>query len=148
MSNIDEQDERIAKILLDTIPLELDVEDIPEVSPESLERYFNYLKSNLKFPCSLTGIEDFPWEERFVFGYGSKAEHEKLKKEQPSYTDTFDLLNLDEEINEECGLYVDVKRISDNKIFNLPLADLKASDKHSINYQLLDDYSVWFVNNR
>jgi len=146
MSDFDEQDVRIAEILLDTILL--DVDDIPEVSRESLERYFAHLKSNLKFPCNLTGIEDFPWEERYVFGYGSEAEYEKLKKKQPSYTDTFNLLNLDEEINEDYGLLVDLKRTSDNKKFTLPLADLKAIDEHSMNYQLLDDYSVWFVNNR
>ena len=146
MSNFNEQDERIAEILLDTILL--DVDDIPEVSRESLERYFTHLKSNLTFPCHLTGIEDFPWEERYVFGYGSEAEYEKLKKKQPSYTGTFNLLNLDEEVNEDYGLLVDVKRTSDNKRFTLPLADLKAIDEHSKNYQLLDDYSVWFVNNR
>ena len=146
MSDFDEQDVRIAEILLDTILL--DVDDIPEVGHESLERYFAYLKSNLKFPCYLTGIEDFPWEERYVFGYGSKAEYEKLKKKQPSYTDTFNLLNVNKEINENDGLLVDVKSTSDNKKFTLPLADLKAIDEHSKNYQLLDDYSVWFVNNR
>ena len=146
MSNFDEQDVRIAEILLDSIIL--DIEDIPEVSHESLERYFAHLKSNLKSPCDLTGIEDFPWEERYVFGYGSEAEYENLKKKQPSYTDTFNLLNLDEEINEDYGLLVDVKRTSDNKKFTLPLADLKVIDEHSKNYQLLDDYSVWFVNNR
>ncbi len=148
MSNIDEQDARIAEILLDTIPLDFDIEDIPEVSPESLERYFAHLKAKLKLPCQLTGIEYFPWEERYVFGHVSKAEYEKLKTKQPSYHDTFNLLNLDEDINEDYGLFVDVKRTSDNKKFTLPLADLKAIDKHSINYQLLDDYSVWFVNNR
>jgi hypothetical protein len=146
MSNFDEQDVRIAEILLDSIIL--DIEDIPEVSHESLERYFAHLKSSLKFPCYLTGIEDFPWEERYVFGYGSEAEYENLKKKQPSYTDTFNLINLDEEINEDYGLLVDVKRTSDNKKFTLPLADLKAIEEHSKNYQLLEDYSVWFVNNR
>ena len=43
MSNFDEQDVRIAEILLDSIIL--DIEDIPEVSHESLERYFAHLKS-------------------------------------------------------------------------------------------------------
>ena len=38
--------------------------------------------------------------------------------------------------------------LDDNKKFTLPLADLKASDQHSDNYQLLDDYAVWFVNYR
>jgi hypothetical protein len=41
-----------------------------------------------------------------------------------------------------------MKRVSDKKKFTLPLAELKAADKRSKNYQLLDDYSVWFVNNR
>jgi hypothetical protein len=146
MSNFDEQDVRIAKILLDKALM--DIDDIPEVGIESLERYFSYLKSNLKLPCYLTGIEDFPWEERYVFGFGSKSEYEKLKTKQASFTDTFNLLSLKEEIDEDNGLLVDVKRTSDDKIFSLPLADLKAIDEHSMNYQLLDDFSVWFVNHR
>ena len=28
------------------------------------------------------------------------------------------------------------------------IAEIKAVDKKSVNYQLLDDYTVWFVNNR
>jgi hypothetical protein len=39
----------------------------------------DYLKRNIEFPCQLTGIEDFPWEEYYVFGPGSKKEYEKLK---------------------------------------------------------------------
>lgn len=146
MCNVDEQDVRIAKILLDT-PL-LDIDDMPEVSYEYLERYIIYLISNLNFLCHVTGVECFSWEERFVFGYGSETEHEKLKKKQPSHTDAFYLLNLDNAIDEDYGIFANVKRISDNKKFILPLADLKASDEHSANYQLLDDYSYWFVNNR
>jgi hypothetical protein len=41
-----------------------------------------------------------------------------------------------------------VRRISDSKKFVLGLSELKAIDKKSKNYELLDDYSVWFVNNR
>jgi hypothetical protein len=41
---------------------------------------------------------------------------------------------------------VNVRRVSDKKTFVLPLADLKATDKKSQNYELLDDYSTWFVN--
>ena len=84
-----------------------------------------------------------------MFGYGSKEEYEKFKKTRPSYTDTFKLMDFNEELCcRDYGLFVDVKRISDNKKFTLPLADLKASDQHSDNYQLLDDYAVWFVNYR
>jgi hypothetical protein len=92
-------------------------------------------------------MEDFPWEEHYVFGFGSKAEYERLKKTQPSYTDTFELLSLDE-IDEDYGILAHVKRVSDKKEFTLPLADLESTDEGTRNYQLLDDYSYWFVNYR
>lgn len=38
-----------------------------------------------------------------------------LRLMKDSYTDTFSLLSLDEEINEDYGLFVHVKRKSDNK---------------------------------
>ena len=41
-----------------------------------------------------------------------------------------------------------VRRTSDGKRFVLGLSVLKATDKKSDNYRLLDDYGVWFMNNR
>lgn len=41
-----------------------------------------------------------------------------------------------------------VRRASDGKRFVLGLSVLKATDKKSDNYRLLDDYGVWFMNNR
>ena len=41
-----------------------------------------------------------------------------------------------------------VRRQSDDKEFYLGLAEIEAVDKKSMNYQLIDDYAVWFVNNR
>jgi hypothetical protein len=73
--------------------------------------------------------------------------YERLKETQPSYTDTFELLALDK-IDADYGIMAEVKRVSDKKEFTLPLADLEATDASSRNYQLLDDYSVWFVNYR
>jgi hypothetical protein len=137
MSDFEAQERRIARILGGRKAL--------EVSRKTMKTYRDYLRKNLELPCHLTGIEDFPWEERYVFGFGSKAEYEKLKKTNPSYTDTFELLNLGE-IYAGSGILVRVKRVSDKKEFELPLADLKAKDKRSKNYKLLDDYSVWFVN--
>ena len=136
---MDEQDKRIAKIL--------GSKAVPSANQKTLQAYRDYLKASLEFPCHLTGIEDFPWEERYVFGFGSKAEYERLKKTQPSYSDTFELLSLDE-IDADYGIMARVKRVSDKKEFALPLADLEATDEGSKNYQLLDDYSVWFVNYR
>ena len=94
----------------------------------------------------MTGIEDFRWEEYYIIGPGSEKEHEKLRKTKPSYLDTFKLIKFEDEIDESVGLLVKVRRTSDKKQFVLPLADLKATNENHPDYQLLDDYSVWFVN--
>ena len=116
--------------------------------------FYEYLKSNLQLPCKVTGIEDFRWEEIYVFGPGDEEEYNHLKKTQPSYTDQYELLEIDCEAKSgwmlcwEEDIGADVRRISDSKKFMLGLSELKAIDKKSKNYQLLDDYAVWFVNSR
>lgn len=139
MAEIDKQDERIGSIFGGTIL---------SVTEESLAKYLAYLKEHLELPCELTGIEDFDWEEYYVIGPGDQKEYERQKKTKPSYTDRYDLLSLADEADEWVGILVKVKRVSDKKKFTLPLAELKAADERSKNYQLLDDYSVWFVNSR
>jgi hypothetical protein len=62
----------------------------------------HYLKENIELPCILTGIEDFPWEEKYVFGYGNKKEYEKLKKENPSFKDKFEILDFIEDEDYNC----------------------------------------------
>ena len=138
MAKLSELNQRIANIF--------GKEQIPSVSEETLEIYLNYLKQHLAFPCDLTGIEDFPWEEFYILGPGSKQEHEQLRKERPSYLDTFTLITFEEDESSSQDLLVQVKRISDNKQFVLPLSDLKSTDRRSKNYQMLDDFSVWVVN--
>lgn len=113
---------------------------------ETLELYQVFLEKNLDLPVKLTGIEDFSWEEFYIFGPGDKNEYEELKKKRPSYKDVFNLIRIDEYAEEDYGLFAKVTRISDRKRFLIPLADLKAVDKKSKNYQLLDDYAVWCVN--
>ena len=135
----EEQNQRIAAVLG-----EADV----EVSRKSLKKYLGYLKQQVERPCQLTGLEDFLWEEFYVIGPGSKKEYQELKKTRPSYTDTFELLGFVDEIDENTGLLVRARRTSDNKEFTLELDYLKTIDENSKNYQLLDDYTVWFVNHR
>lgn len=121
----------------------------PNVTDETLERFLAYLKENLEMPCQVTGIEDmgcFAWEEYYTFGTGSEKEYEQLKKKKASYRDTYELLNFEEDYDDNYGLSVKVRRVSDKKRFVLPLSDLKATEEASPNYQLLDDYSTWFVN--
>jgi len=143
--NRDAQDKRIAAILKENEDLDFD---------EAVKVFYEYLMSNLSLPCEVTGIEDFGWEEIYVFSPGDKEEYDHLKKTQPSYTDQYELLGIDCEAKSEWMLFWEedigahVRRISDGKKFLLGLSELKATDKKSKNYQLLDDYCFWFVNNR
>lgn len=137
--DINKQIMRIAKVFPKGI------EDISK-STGTLEIYREFLKSNLDNPVNITGIEDFDWEEFYVLGPGSQKEYEKLKKTRPSYTDKYILESIDDEYDEHFGLIANVIRECDKKVFQIPLADLKALDKNTKNYQLLDDYSVWCVN--
>ena len=120
----------------------------------AIERFYQHLLRSLKLPCDVTGIEDFRWEEYYVLGPGDEAEYEKLCKTQPSYQDTFELLSIEKEVFGEWMMFdgedlaTFVRRKSDGKQFYLGLAEIEAVEKGSKNYQLLDDYSVWFVNNR
>jgi hypothetical protein len=139
MTRFDKQRQRLADIF--------GTEGVPSVQTETLERYLDHLKQNLELPCQLTGIEDFPWEAIYVIGPGDKEEHEQLRQTKPSYLDTYELLSFDD-VKSRFGIMVNVRRVSDKKIFVLPLADLKTTDKKSKKYELLDDYVTWFVNYR
>lgn len=121
---------------------------------QARERFFRHLCQNLQLPCDITGIEDFNWEEPYVFGDWDQEEYKKLKKEQPSYKDVFQLIAIHNGVYSEWMLFqnddltAEVKRKSDNKKFYLGLAEIKTVEKGTQNTKLLDDYSVWLVNNR
>jgi len=144
INDINEVDEDIARVMA---ILCVDNEKDMEVTDQNLAKYFGYLNENIDFSGVVTGIEDFTWEEYYVIGPGDRKEFEKLKKTRPSYTDKYEILSLDD-YDLDYGIFVNVRRISDKKRFTLPLADLKAVEKSSNNFRLLDDYSVWFVNYR
>ena len=123
----------------------LGTEDI-DVTLETIVKYFDYLKQNIQLPLQVTGLEDFPWEEYYVIGNGSPKEYARLKKTQPSYTDTFTINEWKNSLIQDNSISVNMCRVGDRKKFLLPLEDLKVVDETSANYQLLDDYIVWVVN--
>jgi hypothetical protein len=124
----------------------LETEEVPEVSKENLLKYRKYLLQHLDPKAILTGREDFPWEEKYVFGPGSRAEYEKLKKTHPSYTDEYELIDILEDEIEENDLIAKVKRLSDGRIFEIGLSWLTTKKNKGKNYQLLDDFATWVVN--
>ena len=120
---------------------------------DRLDAYYQCLLRSLELPCEVTGIEDFRWEERYVFGAGSGAEYERLRKVQPSYQDNYDLLAIEKDVMSKWMLFqgdlgAHVRRKSDGKKFCLGLAELKAVGRKSPAKQILDDFSVFFVNSR
>ncbi|NET44107.1 calcium-binding protein [Okeania sp. SIO2B3] len=115
-----------------------------KVNQSNLKKYFKYLKQNIDFPCLVTGIEEFEWEEYYTMGPGSEKEYQKLKKKKPSYTDVFNLLKLDDRLNLESGVLAELERTTDSQKFTLPLAELEAVMEDSENAELLEDYSMWF----
>lgn len=121
-------------------------EDNLKVSYQSLTVYRTHIQNSIEFPCDVTGREDFPWEEIYIYGSGDKNEYAELKKSQPSYTDIYTFMSFDNQIDDKNGLMVKVKRLSDSKPFVLPLADLKVTGTTSSNHELVHDYAVWFVN--
>lgn len=149
MSKLDKQDKRFLKILGCR-----DWDEAAELEcEEAMERFLNHLAEQLELPCEVTGTEDFSWEEFYVFGPGDPEEYATLRKKRPSYQDTYDLLSVADDQYSEWMLFSDdlaaiVRRKSDKKKFVLGLSELKVVDKKSKNHELLDDYAVWFVNNR
>ena len=137
MARLDKQDQRLAGIF--------GTEDVPDVDIETLERYLDHLKAHLEFPCQLTGIESFEWEELYMYEDVGEKEHERLRKTQPSCMDKYELISFDHEVDPEEGILVNVKRLSDNKTFVLALAKLEATKRKSANRQLLEDYAIWFT---
>lgn len=116
--------------------------------------FYEHLRRSLQLPCEVTGIEDFRWEEFYVIGPGDQKEYQQLKKNRPSYRDRYELVEITKGLVSEWMLLggedigARVRRQGDSKQFVLGLAELKAVDKRSPNYQLLDDYAVFFANYR
>lgn len=90
--------------------------------------------------------EDFPWEEPYVIGGWDKNEYEQLKKENPSYTDVFELIELLEPDPDYDDIVAKIKRLTDLNIFEVGLSWLKCLNSDDVNYQLINDYAVWHTN--
>jgi hypothetical protein len=117
-----------------------------DVGVKNFLKYLEYLQQNMIIPCNVTGREEFRWEQEYLSGSGKKKEYEKLKKTQPSSTQIFQIVRVRDSVSKNDGIMVDVQRLTDKQTFILPLVDLKAIDARSPNNQLLEDYTLWFIN--
>lgn len=135
---MDAVEKRIAKVF--------GTAEVPDVSEQNLLKYRGYLLQHLDRKPVLTGREDFPWEEFYVFGPGDKKEYENLKKSRPAHTDEFQLMDISASVMEEDDLLAKVKRFSDSMVFEMGLTWLTTKVKKGKDYQLLDDFATWQVN--
>ena len=125
----------------------LDSEDL-SITEETQNKFCKYLQEHIKYPCIVTGTEDFSWEEPYLLGIFDDREYQKLKKTKPSYTDRYYLKGPVKIIDDLYGIIAKVRRISDNKLFELPLWDLETADKQDSSTSLLKAYSFWMTNYR
>ena len=116
-----------------------------ERTMQNASRYRCYLLKNLPLPVTVTGNEDFPWEEPYVVGGWDQREYEKLKRKYPSYTDTFELQALGPPNRDE-DITAKVRRLSDGRVFEIGLSWLCCENEESDAHTLLDDYGVWHTN--
>ena len=96
------------------------------VSSATLKKYLKFLKDCLELPVAVEGMDDLQNE-------------------------TFKLLKIDYDVEDEnYGLMGSVIPLEGNSRSTdlVPLCDLEVINDKSANHQLLNDYSVWFVNNR
>ncbi len=120
---------------------------------DELAIFFQHLQKHLVLPLKVTGSEDFRWEEIYVIGPGDRGEYSRLRKNQPSYQDEYELLQIELGPVSEWMLFHDdiaahVRRLTDGKQFILGLAELKSVGKPSPSGRLLHDYGIFFVNSR
>ncbi len=132
---MDNQDIRISEILGKNT----------ERCEENSLKYLKYLKDSISLPCELTGMEDFPWEEKYVLGGWDKEEYEELKKDNPSFRDKFSLTKFLLHDDED-EIFAQVQRIKDGKIFEIGISWLECTNEKSPNYIIVEDCASWHVN--
>ena len=138
--------ERIIMEIEKRIAKALGGNEVLPVDDINILKYRNYLLLQLGKGAVLTGREDFPWEEKYVFGSGSQVEYELLKKKKPSYKDEYKLIGISEEYFDDNDLIAQVERLSDKKRFEISLSWLSVKDEKSKDFLLLEDFATWVVN--
>jgi len=111
-----EEGKRIQKVLAD-----VDADD----GMEALDAWEEHLDENLRFPFEAEVTE---FQERGPLRTGTKVV----------------VTGLADATDELYGIIVEVKEGRRKPAF--PLCDLEATDKKSVNYQLVKDYAIWFAN--
>lgn len=139
---LDEDEARIAAVLLPGKK----IKELPDVALEHLQTYSEFLKKKLPKDLLLTGRESvgyFSWEEEFELNDSNDEEYEILRKQRASCRDEFLLIEV-KGIDPEHNIVVIVSRVTDHKIFEIPLHDLAVCPPEE--YFIIEDYGMWIAN--
>ena len=124
------------------------LENVPYLDVGTIQKYYHYLDNTLEKGLQLTGRESmgyFEWEGCFEWADSEPREYKRLKKMKASYTDRYEFSSLILNISSE-NIIAKVVRVSDQKIFDIPLEDLEVCNKANSLMDILEDYSYWYVN--
>ncbi len=94
------------------------------VDRNTIEAFLTYIDENISLPCEVTNMEHDDGEKYLIIDF------------------------------EDCGdtmygITCNVKPVSNKRRrLVLALVELEATDKKSKNYEILDDYGVWFSNSQ
>lgn len=116
------------------------------MNKKNLKIYFDHLQKNLRKPIILKVLEETPWDILHFIGHALHSS-EVLKSKIPLIKDKFEFIELVNDFDEQYGLYAMVERLNDRKHFKLVLFELMCVEKNSKNYELINDYSDWFLTN-
>ncbi|HCP99940.1 MAG TPA: hypothetical protein DIT99_04280 [Candidatus Latescibacteria bacterium] len=120
-------------------------QNVPDVDVETLTTFAAYLNAHLDMPCAIVVAEVFDWEEPFLEPNADKAAYDRLRTEQPTHLDTYDILAVEDIPDSNNGLMADIRRHTDDRLFTVPLESLEAEQSDSKNFILLKDYLVWHI---
>lgn len=139
---LDEDEARVAAILFPGKK----IKELPDVALKYLQTYSEFLKKKLPKGLLLTGRESvgyFSWEEEFELEDSSDEEYETLRKQRASCLDEFVLIEV-MGVDPGHNILVKVSRVTDHKIFEIPLHDLAVCPPEE--YFIIEDYSMWIAN--
>lgn len=114
------------------------------VNEKNLKKFQKYLNKNLEMPCEVVAMDGYN-EDDYKQDMDFKNRG-KLSVTVPDEGEEYEMVEVDNYLDNKYGILVEVMRISDRKKLTVPLAQLEVidPDDESPNYDLLDIYSLWF----
>ena len=134
------------KCLSQIFGFDVEQRGLPPVTYQNLAIFFEQLSCELPQGFLLTGVGCegyFEWQGRYETALVEAGNYDRMKLRKGAYSDAFTFVRC-ERINQRNGVIAKVCRITDSKIFKIPLVDLEAYDSHTHAALLIESYARWY----